>query len=116
MLEMTVLLALQSALLSGGKQKVQSIWDLPLNQQNSDAIAQPTSLCNVANTNLHAYRQRGGKLTLRHGLVDDSINPAFSIAYYRGVEAEMGHTTTDTLLRLLLLPGVIHRGNGEGCD
>lgn len=42
---------------------------------------------------------------LWHGLADDSVSPAFSIAYFRGVEAEMGHTATDTFLRLFLLPG-----------
>ena len=90
--------------------------DFPLNQQNFDAVAQLAPLYNAANTNLHAYQQRGGKLILWHGLADDSVSPAFSIAYYRGVEAEMGHAATDTFLRLFLLPGVAHCGNGEGYD
>ncbi len=116
MSEMMVLPALQSVLLPGGKQKIQSMRDFPLNQQNFDAVAQLAPLYNAANTNLHAYQQRGGKLILWHGLADDSVSPAFSIAYYRGVEAEMGHAATDTFLRLFLLPGVAHCGNGEGYD
>ncbi len=116
MSEMMVLPALQSVLLPGGKQKIQSMRDFPLNQQNFDAVAQLAPLYNAANTNLHAYQQRGGKLILWHGLADDSVSPAFSIAYYRSVEAEMGHAATDTFLRLFLLPGVAHCGNGEGYD
>ncbi|HBT7175999.1 TPA: tannase/feruloyl esterase family alpha/beta hydrolase, partial [Klebsiella pneumoniae] len=116
MSEMMVLPALQSVLLPGEKQKIQSMRDFPLNQQNFDAVAQLAPLYNAANTNLHAYQQRGGKLILWHGLADDSVSPAFSIAYYRGVEAEMGHAATDTFLRLFLLPGVAHCGNGEGYD
>ena len=95
---------------------IHSMRDFPLNQQNFDAVAQLAPLYNAANTNLHAYQQRGGKLILWHGLADDSVSPAFSIAYYRGVEAEMGHAATDTFLRLFLLPGVAHCGNGEGYD
>ena len=104
MSEMMVLPALQSVLLPR-KQKIQSMRDFPLNQQNFDAVAQLAPLYNAANTNLHAYQQRGGKLILWHGLADDSVSPAFSIAYYRGVEAEMGHAATDTFLRLFLLHG-----------
>lgn len=61
MSEMMVLPALQSVLLPGGKQKIQSMRDFPLNQQNFDAVAQLAPLYNAANTNLHAYQQRGGK-------------------------------------------------------
>lgn len=116
MSEMMVLPALQSVLLPGGKQPIQSMSDFPLTQQNFDAVAQLAPLYNAANTNLSAYEKRGGKLMMWHGLADDSVTPAFSIAYYRGVQSTLGEATTDKFLRLFLLPGVGHCGGGDGYD
>lgn len=116
MSESMVLPALQSALLPGGKQNIHSMNDFPLNRRNFDAVAQLAPLYNAANTNLSGYLKRGGKLIIWHGLADDSINPAFSIAYYRGVQKTLGEAAVDKFLRLFLLPGVAHCGNGEGYD
>ncbi len=53
--------------------------DFPLNQQNFDAVAQLAPLYNAANTNLHAYQQRGGKLILWHGRpMTPSVRPFLS--------------------------------------
>ncbi len=114
--EAMVLPALQSVLLPGGHQNVQSMKDFPLTQQNFDRVAQLAPLYNAANTNLRSFQQQGGKLIMWHGLADDSVSPAFSLAYYRGVQALMGAQTVDGFLRLFLLPGVGHCGNGEGYD
>lgn len=116
MSEMMVLPALQSVLLTGGKRTLTSIKDFPLNSHNFAAVAELAPLYNAANTNLHRYQQRGGKLIIWHGLADDSISPAFSIAYYRGVEKTLGAAAVNQFLRLFLLPGVAHCGNGEGYD
>lgn len=116
MAEMMVLPALQSVLLPGGKQNIRSMSDFPLNAQNFKAVAGLAPLYNAANTNLMSYMKRGGKLIMWHGLADDSVSPAFSIAYYRGVEATLGKPAVDKFLRLFLLPGVAHCGGGEGPD
>lgn len=116
MSETMVLPALQSVLLPESKQAIRSMNDFPLNEQNFTAVAQLAPLYNAANTNLTNYMKRGGKLIMWHGLADDSVSPAFSIAYYRGVEATLGKATVDKFLRLFLLPGVAHCGEGEGPD
>lgn len=71
-------------------------------------------LYNAENTNLRAFYKRGGRLILWHGLADQSISPLNTIAYYQGVQREMGMTQTDRFLKFYLLPGVGHCGNGEG--
>lgn len=43
-----------------------------------------------------------------------SISPLNTIAYYQGVQREMGLEQTGSFLRFYLLPGVEHCGNGEG--
>lgn len=114
--ETMVLPALQSVLLPGGKRNIASMKDFPLNRDNFTAVAELAPLYNAANTDLRSYQQRGGKLIIWHGLADDSISPAFSIAYYRGVEKTLGKDAVNQFLRLFLLPGVGHCGNGEGYD
>lgn len=116
MSEMMVLPALQSLLLPGGKQNITTLGDFPLNKQNFAAVAQLAPLYNAANTNLSGFMKRNGKLIMWHGLADDSVSPAFSIAYYRGVEAYLGEQSTEQFVRLFLLPGVGHCGGGEGLD
>lgn len=71
-------------------------------------------LYNAENTDLHAFHKRGGRLILWHGLADQSISPLNTIAYYQGVQREMGVEETESFLKFYLLPGVGHCGNGEG--
>lgn len=71
-------------------------------------------LYNAENTNLRPFHKHGGRLILWHGLADQSISPLNTIAYYQGVQREMGMERTDSFLKFYLLPGVGHCGNGEG--
>ncbi|ARW11527.1 tannase/feruloyl esterase family alpha/beta hydrolase [Acetobacter ascendens] len=71
-------------------------------------------LYNAENTNLHSFHKRGGHLILWHGLADQSISPLNIIAYYQGMQREMGVEQTDSFLKFYLLPGVGHCRNGEG--
>ncbi len=71
-------------------------------------------LYNADNTNLRTFHKHGGRLILWHGLADQSISPLNTIAYYQGVQREMGVEQTDSFLKFYLLPGVGHCGNGEG--
>ncbi|WP_233126150.1 MULTISPECIES: tannase/feruloyl esterase family alpha/beta hydrolase [Gluconobacter] len=79
-----------------------------------DVMNELAPLYNAENTNLHPFQRRGGHLILWHGLADQSIFPVNTIAYYQGVQKEMGRTLTDRFLRFYLLPGVGHCGNGDG--
>ncbi len=77
-------------------------------------LAQLAPLYNAANTNLLPFQRRGSKLILWHGLADTSITPAVSLAYYQGVQQQLGAAATDSFMRLFLLPGVSHCGGGDG--
>ena len=79
---------------------------------NINAFAAP--LYNAGNTNLRPFEAKGGKLIVWHGLMDDSMPPATTIAFYQGVQKALGDKLTDSFLRLFLLPGVGHCGGGPG--
>ncbi|WP_337013854.1 tannase/feruloyl esterase family alpha/beta hydrolase [Pantoea sp. AS142] len=116
MSEMMALPALQYVLLPGGKQKLTKVADFAFTRQNFARVAELAPLYNATNTNLAPFKAAGGKLIVWHGLADDSISPAGTIAYFKGVQAFMGAEKVDSFMRLFLLPGVAHCGNGEGPD
>jgi feruloyl esterase len=70
-------------------------------------------LFNAANTNIRAFRQHGGKLILWNGAEDLTVQPEISVAYYQGVQKELGTKTTDSFMRLFIIPGFGHCEGGE---
>ena len=70
-------------------------------------------LYNAANTNLRAFQEHGGKLILWNGAEDMTIQPEISVAYYQGVQKELGPELTDKFMRLFLIPGFGHCGGGD---
>ncbi|MCC7464422.1 MAG: tannase/feruloyl esterase family alpha/beta hydrolase [Gammaproteobacteria bacterium] len=83
-------------------------------QEWFDRLGVLAPLYNGANTNLRRFQQRGGKLILWHGAADTMVQPAVSIAYYQGVQKELGVKQTDAFMRFFMLPGVAHCSGGEG--
>jgi feruloyl esterase len=83
-------------------------------QEWYDKVLPLAPLYNGANTNLRPFQRHGSKLILWHGAADLMVQPTSSIAYYRGVQKELGEKVTDGFMRFFLLPGVGHCGNGEG--
>lgn len=79
-----------------------------------DKMLAVAPLWNAANTNLLPFEKHGGKLILWHGAEDLVVQPAVSIAYYEGVQKQLGVKQTDEVMRFFLLPGVGHCGGGEG--
>jgi hypothetical protein len=65
---------------------------------------------------LTAFKKAGGKLILWHGLGDQHIPAAGTMAYYKAVQRTMGTAATSGFARLFLLPGVAHCGGGQGPD
>lgn len=116
MSEMMALPALQYVLLPGGKQNLAKVADFAFNSKNFARVAELAPLYNATNTDLKPYKAAGGKLIVWHGLADDSISPAGTIAYFKGVQQFMGAENVDAFMRLFMLPGVAHCGNGEGPD
>lgn len=77
-----------------------------------DSIRQ---MLNATDTNLSAFRDRGGKLLMWFGWADPALNPNMGVEYYEAVMREMGPGTAD-FFRLFMMPGVFHCAGGPGCD
>ncbi|MCI0536118.1 MAG: tannase/feruloyl esterase family alpha/beta hydrolase [Verrucomicrobiales bacterium] len=67
------------------------------------------------NPNLTAFRDRGGKIIVYHGLADQLIPAEGTIDYYKRVQQQMGGADkTAQFARLFLAPGVDHGFRGAG--
>ena len=75
---------------------------------------QPAPSVFNATADLAAFRARGGKLIIYHGLADQQITPYSSIDYYNRVVAAQGQANTDGFLRMFLMPGMGHCAGGPG--
>jgi hypothetical protein len=66
---------------------------------------------------LSAFRDRGGKLVIMHGLADQLIPHEGSIDYYERVQKQMGGAAKAAeFARLFLVPGVDHGFRGSGAS
>lgn len=74
------------------------------------------NVLNAMSSNLKPFESRGGKLILYHGWNDAAISPLNTIHYFKQVETTMGQRTTDSFLRLYMVPGMQHCGGGPGPD
>jgi feruloyl esterase len=78
-------------------------------------LARAQALYNVTSFDLRAFKARGGKMLMWHGLSDGAISAMSSIGYYQGVEKLMGgRAQTEDFVRLFLVPGVHHCAGGPG--
>ena len=78
-------------------------------------LARARALYDATSFDLHAFKKRGGKMLMWHGLSDAAITATSSIAYYEGVEKLMGgRAQTQDFFRLFLVPGVHHCAGGPG--
>lgn len=87
--------------------------DLTFTTPTLDALRARHPLFDATNTNLDAFEKAGRKLILWHGLADPHIAPANTLAYHKGLIAELGAARVQNFERLYLLPGVSHCGGGE---
>lgn len=66
---------------------------------------------------LRAFKARGGKLIIYHGLADTLVPPGQSVAFYdRQADALGGLESLEGTARLFMVPGVMHCGGGAGPD
>jgi feruloyl esterase len=71
------------------------------------------SIVNATNSDLRAFKARGGKLILYHGWNDTAISAGNTINYYQSVLSKMGGKQDDWI-RLFMAPGMQHCGGGPG--
>ena len=71
---------------------------------------------NAVDPDLKGLKDRGGKLILYHGWSDAALPPLATVDYYRSVMAKMGAAQTFDFVRLYMVPGMQHCGDGPGPD
>jgi len=71
---------------------------------------------NATDSDMKAFKARGGKLILYHGWNDPAISALNTVNYYESVAAKMGQKDVDSFIRLYMAPGVQHCGGGPGPD
>lgn len=82
---------------------------------DSDASYVRNKLCrdlDAADSDLSAFKKRGGKLLLIHGTADPLIPMSASIRYFDLVQKKMGDTSD--FFRFFLAPGMGHVSGGPG--
>ena len=72
------------------------------------------NVLNATNTNLDAFKARGGKLILWHGWSDPALTALGSIRYYDGVQSH--DAKSGDYFRMFMMPGVLHCAGGPGPD
>jgi len=69
---------------------------------------------NATDPDLKSFKERGGKLILYHGWSDPAIAPTNTVNYYNEVMSKMGRKDGRAFVRLYMVPGMQHCGNGPG--
>jgi hypothetical protein len=78
-------------------------------------LSRARKIYDATSFDLRAFKARGGKVVMWHGLADAAIMATSSIAYYQGVEKLMGgRAPTQDFFRLFLIPGLQHCAGGPG--
>jgi pimeloyl-ACP methyl ester carboxylesterase len=72
-------------------------------------LAFMAAIYNAMNPDLSAFKARGGKLIMYHGLADPIVTPGNTIEYYSAVQKAAGGDVTD-YFRLFMIPGMDHCG------
>lgn len=88
--------------------------DFKFDQATFARLATLHPLYDATDTDLSGFARRGGKLLLWHGWSDPHISPINTIAYYQGVQKQLGETRAAAMMRLFLFPGLYHCGGGDG--
>jgi feruloyl esterase len=74
------------------------------------------SALNATDADLKPFKSRGGKIILYHGWNDPAIPAINTVNYYLSVLTKMGQGETDSFVRLYMVPGMQHCGDGPGAD
>ena len=77
-------------------------------------VAETAAILNATDTDLSAFRERGGKIIYWTGWSDLALAPLGAIDYYERLEA--GDPAARDYARLYMLPGVLHCFGGPGPD
>ncbi|RSV38818.1 tannase/feruloyl esterase family alpha/beta hydrolase [Sphingomonas sp. ABOLE] len=76
------------------------------------AMRRLSPVIDATDADLRAYRARGGRLLVYHGLADPVVSPLDTLTYRRAMLARTGAAAD--WYRLFLVPGMGHCGGGDG--
>ncbi len=65
----------------------------------------------ISSASLRSFKDKGGKILLVHGTIDDLISPYNSIDYYNRQVSIFGQSALDSFFRFYIVPGM---GHGRG--
>ena len=82
--------------------------DLPPIEKKLNAVL------NVLSLDFKTFRNRGGKMLMYQGWVDNGISPYNTIDYFDLIKHTMGTKNVDDFLRLFMVPGMAHCRGGPG--
>ncbi len=91
-----------------------SLAEFDFDRDSKKALAKTGEALNATDTNLKPFAARGGKLVMYHGWNDPAIPGLSSVEYYDGVVGTMGKSAADAAVRLYMVPGMLHCGDGPG--
>ncbi|MGA7521394.1 MAG: tannase/feruloyl esterase family alpha/beta hydrolase [Acidobacteriaceae bacterium] len=80
------------------------------------AKAKTAHALDAVDPNLNPFRAHGGKLILYHGWNDPAIPAMNTVNYYENVLARVGQARAHSFVRLYMVPGMQHCGEGPGPD
>lgn len=76
--------------------------------------AYASAYLDATSTDYSAFNKQGGKIIFYHGWNDPAISAYSTIEHYEGILKNDNNAAS--YARLFLLPGVLHCGDGRGCD
>lgn len=92
------------------------LWSISFTRASYRAYNRTAPVMNAVDPDLAAFSKGGRKLLLWHGWGDAGVPPLGTVRLYEGLKKRLGASASDGMLRLYLLPGVYHCGNGPGPD
>ena len=92
------------------------LWTIDFTRANHRAYTRMAPVIGAVDPDLSAYHKAGGKLLLWHGWGDAGVPAMGTVKLYEGLQRRLGTAAADRMLRLYMLPGVYHCGNGPGPD
>ncbi|OFC70317.1 tannase/feruloyl esterase family alpha/beta hydrolase [Alteromonas confluentis] len=89
--------------------------DFQFTENNFNNIRPLNGLYSGTNPDINAFRERGGKLIIWHGLQDPHISPVNTVTYYEAAKkASSGGKDVSDFMQLYLFPGMYHCDGGTG--
>ncbi len=80
-----------------------------------DASRKLGPVLDSTNPDLALFAQRGGKMIMYHGWLDQNIAPRNTVQYFESVQKKNGGVRkSDEFVRLFMAPGMAHCGGGSG--